>query len=155
MAIGTFIFRQRALCGWIWIIGCVGLSVIGMTATVMGADTVIIINRSDCARMAVHKPAADVTYTPGVDVQGRPVAPADLPGAAQISVPNEIILDVTVDIQKRYGIPNDAVMVKSEARIGTVVVKPDGSAFFNGQPLSSPEQQALAALCQTQGASSR
>ena len=126
-----------------------------MTANVMGAEPVVIIIRSDCARMTVHKPAADATYTPGVDVQGRPVAPADLPGAAQIAVPNEFILDVTVDIQKRYGIPNDAVMVKSEARVGTVVVKPDGSAYFNGQALSSPEQQALSALCQRQGTTAR
>lgn len=155
MAKETIIIRLLALRELILIIGCVGLSVIGMTANVMGAEPVVIISRSDCARMTVHKPAADATYTPGVDVQGRPVAPADLPGAAQIAVPNEFILDVTVDIQKRYGIPNDAVMVKSEARVGTVVVKPDGSAYFNGQALSSPEQQALSALCQRQGTTAR
>ena len=154
MVNGITLSRLWALRELILVIGCVGLSAIGLTTNVMGAET-LIISRSDCARMTVHQPAADATYKPGVDAQGRAVAPADLPGTAQITVPSEIILDVTVDIQKRYGIPNDAVMVKSDARIGTVVVKPDGSAFFNGQPLSSPEQQALSALCQTQGASAR
>lgn len=147
--------RLWALRKLILIIGCVGLSVIGLTANVMGAEPVVIISRSDCARMTAHRPAADATYKPGVDAQGRAVAPADLPGTAQIAIPDEIAIDITVDLQKRFGIPSDATLFKPEARIGTVVVKPDGSATFNGQPLSSPEQQALAALCQKQGASAR
>lgn len=147
--------RLWALRELILIIGCVGLSVIGMTANVMGAEPVVIISRSDCARMTGHKPAADATYTPGVDAQGRAVAPADLPGTAQIAIPDEIVIDITVDLQKRFGIPSDATLFKPEARIGTVVVKADGNAYFNGQALSSPEQQALAALCQKQGAGAR
>jgi hypothetical protein len=119
------------------------------------ADTVVIISRGDCARLVAHQPAADVTYKQGVDVHGRPVAPADLPGTPQIAIPDEIAIDITVEIQKRFGIPADSTFFKPEARVGTVVVKPDGSATFNGQPLTSPEAQALAALCQKQGQTGR
>lgn len=149
-----YLFRQRVICGVTLVGLAAGLAAGLLTSPVTGAETVII-SRSDCARLVPHQPAADATYRPGVDAQGRPVAPADLPGTAQIAMPEEITIDITVEIQKRFGIPSDATLFKPEARIGTVVVKPDGSATFNGQPLSSPEQQALSALCQKQGSGSR
>ena len=150
-----FILQQRVICG-VTLFGLAAGFITGLLITpVTGAEPVVIISRSDCARMVAHKPAAGVTYTPGVDVQGRAVAPADLPGTPQIAIPDEIVIDITVELQKRFGIPSDATMFKPEARVGTVVVKPDGSATFNGQPLTSPEQQALAALCQKQGGSPR
>ncbi len=115
------------------------------------AESVVIISRGDCARLAVHQPAPDVAYQPGVDARGRPVAPADLPGSnPPIAMPDEIAIDITVEIQKRFGIPANSAFFKPEARVGTIVVKPDGSATFNGQPLTSPESRALAALCQGQ-----
>ena len=150
-----FVFQQRIICGVTLISLAAGFFVGVLTAPAMGAEPVVIISRSDCARMVAHKPAAGVAYTPGVDVQGRAVAPADLPGTPQIAMPDEIVIDITVELQKRFGIPSDATLFKPEARVGTVVVKPDGSATFNGQALTSPEQQALAALCQKQGASAR
>jgi hypothetical protein len=115
------------------------------------AQSVVIISRGDCARLTVHQPAPDVAYQPGVDVQGRPVAPADLPGSnPPIAMPDEIAIDITVEIRKRFGIPANSALFEPEARVGTIVVKPDGSATFNGQPLTSPESRALAALCQGQ-----
>lgn len=115
------------------------------------AESVVIISRADCARLTVHQPAPDVAYQPGVDARGRPVAPADLPGSnPPIAMPDEIAIDITVEIQKRFGIPANSALYKPEARVGTIVVRPDGSATFNGQPLTSPESRALAALCQGQ-----
>lgn len=150
-----FLVRQRAI-SCVTLIGLgLGLATGILVSTVTGAEPVVIMSRNDCARLVAHRPAPDATYTPGVDVQGRAVAPADLPGTAPIALPDEIVIDITVEIQKRFGIPSDAAMFKPEARVGTVVVKPDGSATFNGQPMTTPEQQALSALCQKQGASAR
>ena len=129
----------------------VGFAVSTVASTVSVAEPVIIISKNDCSRLVAHQPAPGVTYTPGVDVHGRAVAPADLPGQPQMAIPDEIAIDVTVEIQQRFGIPSNSALFKPEARVGTVVVKPDGSATFNGQPLTSPEQQALSALCQQQG----
>jgi hypothetical protein len=115
------------------------------------AESIVIISRNDCARLIVHHPAPDVAYQPGVDVHGRPVAPADLPGSnPSVAMPEEIAIDITVELQKRFGLPPNSALYKPEARVGTVVVKPDGSATFDGQPLTSPEAGALAALCQGQ-----
>ncbi|HEY4134178.1 MAG TPA: hypothetical protein VGO34_03090 [Alphaproteobacteria bacterium] len=113
-------------------------------------ETKVILKRSDCTRLTAHHPVPDATYQPGVDVHGRAVAPADLAGSPQIAMPDEITIAITVELEKRFGIPAGH-FYKPEAGIGTVVVKPDGSATFNGQPLTDPEQSALAYLCQRQG----
>lgn len=111
----------------------------------------VVLKRSDCTRLQVHQPAPDVNYQPGVDVRGRPVVPADLASPAPIAMPEEITIAISVELQSRFGIPATSSLYKPEAGIGTVVVKPDGSATFNGQPLTSQEQSALAYLCQRQG----
>jgi hypothetical protein len=115
------------------------------------AATTVVLTRADCSRLTAHVPAADVTYQPGVDVRGRAVAPADLAGPPPLVMPSEITIAITVDLQQRFGIPATSSLYKPEATIGTVVVRPDGSASFNGQPLTSQEQSALAYLCQRQG----
>jgi hypothetical protein len=132
-------------------IAVAGFAVSALASTVSVAEPVIIITKNDCSRLVAHQPAPDVNYTPGIDVHGNAVAPADLPGQPQMAIPDEIAIDITVEIQERFGIPSNSALFKPEARVGTVVVKPDGSATFNGQPLTSPEQQALSALCQQQG----
>lgn len=105
----------------------------------------------DCQRLVQHRPAADVAYKPGVDVHGRSVASADLPGQARITGPNEIAINLTVDVLQQYGVPADSLLSPSgEASVGTV--KYDiaaGRLTYNGQPLSDPEQDALAAACAT------
>lgn len=40
---------------------------------------VVALNREDCARLLGMVPADAADYVPGVDVEGRPVAAADLP----------------------------------------------------------------------------
>ncbi|HIC81294.1 MAG TPA: hypothetical protein EYP07_10060, partial [Kiloniellaceae bacterium] len=70
----------------------------------------LTITRADCQRLVRHLPAADVAYQPGVDVRGRPVAPADLgaaePGAAPpLALPQAVIIPIEVDLFDRFGIP--------------------------------------------------
>ncbi len=143
------VLRSVALARIGCLLGAAGATLAFASPSAALADSVVIISRGDCARLTAHQPAPDVTYQPGVDARGRQVAPADLPGSnPPIAVPDEIAIDITVEIQKRFGIPADSALYKPEARVGTVVVKPDGSATFNGQPLTSPEARALAALCQ-------
>ena len=48
----------------------------------------ITVTPKDCRRLVAHKPADDVTYKPGVDAYGRPVAPADLAGTQVIKAPH-------------------------------------------------------------------
>ena len=123
----------------------------GVAQTSGAVQNTVVLTRADCSRLTAHVPSADATYQPGVDVRGRAVAPADLPGTPQIVMPEEITIAITVDLQARFGIPVTSNLYKPEASIGTVVVRPDGRASFNGQPLTSQEQSALGYLCQRQG----
>ncbi|MFN4281987.1 MAG: hypothetical protein ACK4NA_05010 [Alphaproteobacteria bacterium] len=111
----------------------------------------VVLKRADCARLTAHVPDANVAYQSGVDVRGRPVVPADLNPAPPLVLPDDVTIAITVDLQQRFGIPASSSLYKPEASIGTVVVRPDGSATFNGQPLTNQEQSALAFLCQKQG----
>lgn len=123
----------------------------GVAQTSSPGQNTVVLKRSDCTRLTAHVPSADATYKPGVDVHGRAVAPADLAGTPQTVMPEDITINITVELQQRFGIPVTSNLYKPEASIGTVVVKPDGSATFNGQPLTNQEQSALAYLCQRQG----
>jgi hypothetical protein len=126
-------------------------AVSGLTAATSFADTVTI-SRDGCAALQSYVPAPDVNYTPGVDVNGNKVAPADLDGGMPpLEMPSEITISITSLLQSKFGIPADPNSYKPEAYIGTVTVKPDGRAYFNGQPLQNDAAFELAQLCQKQG----
>ncbi|MBM3558633.1 MAG: hypothetical protein FJX53_01800 [Alphaproteobacteria bacterium] len=113
----------------------------------------IVVGSDDCARLAQHKSTTDVTYRPGVEVRGQPVAPADLGGGSRIALPESFTIPITVDMAEKLGIPPLAsgALHGGEIAVGTVVVTADGRATFNGQPLQSEVSAALAAACQRTG----
>jgi len=113
------------------------------------ATTEVKIAPDDCRRLVQHRASADVAYKPGVDVNGNPVAPADLPGQARITAPNEITINLTIDVLQQYGVPADSLLSPSgEASIGTIKYDiGSGKLTYNGQSLTDPEQDALAAAC--------
>lgn len=107
----------------------------------------VVITKADCARLVKHVPAADAAYQDGVDVYGRPVVPADLSGGAEIAVPEEILIAIEVDLFDRFDLPPNGVTYDADAIIG-VVRYADDRFTFNGQPLQSEEEAALAERCQ-------
>ncbi|MEE8445438.1 MAG: hypothetical protein V3S44_08810 [Alphaproteobacteria bacterium] len=108
----------------------------------------VTISQADCATLVGHAPVADVAFKPGVDLAGRPVAPADPNAAPPLVLPERFSIPITVDLRKRLGIPADPSQYQTEHfTIGTVVWR-DGAAWFNGQPLQSQASRDLAALCQ-------
>ena len=106
----------------------------------------VTVKKSDCRRLVKHSPSADVEYQPGVDVNGKKVAPADLKSGPQIKVPDEITIDLTVDLAARFGIPATANKFQGEANVGKVTIR-GGKAYYNGQPLQDETQDALAQIC--------
>ena len=112
-------------------------------------ERAIEITRADCNLLVKHVSAPDVAYQAGEDVYGRPVALADLAGGYQITLPETILIPITVELQERFGIPANSVLYKGEAEIGVAEVSLDGERVsFNGQELTSPEAEALSAACQ-------
>ncbi len=111
------------------------------------AETIIRIPRADCTRLVEHRSAPDVAYKPGVDVRGKKVAPADLPGSsAAIKAPKQVEIAISFNPLRgaagsRFG--------SSELIVGTVRFNLEtGAATFNGRPLTDPEQAELARKCQ-------
>jgi len=102
----------------------------------------IVVTYDDCVELTKHVPDADVKYRPDADPD---VAPADIGGRRRIQAPKEFRIPITVELAKRFGIPNNN-QYKAEAEIGVVEWK-NGRAWFNGQPLGSDEERAIGYLC--------
>jgi hypothetical protein len=115
------------------------------------AGAEVAISRRDCDRLVTHEPAPDVTYQPGVDVHGRPVAPADLGGGAQIELPDVIYIPIEVLIQDKYGIPANSVLYDATALVGVVSVR-GNQVYFEDKLLSDPEVAALEEACRDRSA---
>ena len=132
------------------IIGSIALVLVAV-AWAAPASAEIAISRKDCQRLVNHEPAPDVTYQPGVDVHGRPVAPADLGGGSQIELPDVIYIPIEVLIQDKYGIPANSVLYDATALVGVVAVR-GNQVYFEDKLLSDPEVAALEAACRDRSA---
>ncbi|MCE2510088.1 MAG: hypothetical protein J4G10_03810 [Alphaproteobacteria bacterium] len=128
------------------------LACLAWVAPAVAEDTLLIggetvtVSRTDCLKITKHVPAADVEYQPGVDVHGRPVAPADVEGSSSVKVPENFTIDITVELDARFGMPATPDFYKPEANIGVVTVEGD-QAYFNGQPLATESVNELAEIC--------
>jgi hypothetical protein len=131
------------------IIGPIAL-VLFVVAWAAPASAEIAISRKDCSRLVNHEPAPDVTYQPGVDVHGRPVAPADLGGGQQIQLPDVIYIPIEVLVQDKYGIPANSVLYDATALVGVVSVR-GNRVYFEDQELTDPEVAALEQACRDRG----
>lgn len=108
-----------------------------------------------CQSLVQYTPSADVAYQPGVDVHGKPVTPADLPGNPTIVLPDKINIPLTMNMAKLLNLnttsfPNSALGAGTEAQLGTITVE-GNKVSFNGQPLTSDQQDKLAVLCMQPG----
>lgn len=113
---------------------------------------VMMLNRGDCERVgAIYRPAPDVAYKAGVDVYGRPVAPADLPNGYEGALPDQIVIPLTVPL-RRY-VPNaPGGTGGSDIYAGAITVDlASGRTFLNGRPLEPDDGQAIAAACASLG----
>jgi hypothetical protein len=107
-----------------------------------------------CQAVVRHTPRADVTYQPGVDVNGNAVEPADVPGSPQMQLPNKIEFPVTVSLARVLNLdttkfPKTQIGPGTEAWLGTLSVE-GNDATFNGKPLTDAQQSNLSVLCMKQ-----
>jgi hypothetical protein len=127
----------------------VALAVIAALPGQADAQQKFKVSRADCNKVVTYRQPPGVAYQPGVDATGRKVAPADLPGGVQVQPRTEFTIDLTVDLQRRFGVPHNPNLYQSQANIGQITVRGD-KAYFDGQPLTDEGQDALAQLCQQQ-----
>ena len=115
------------------------------TAALADPQSELRVTRQDCSAITAYVPSADVEYRPGVDVRGRPVAPADLPGSPTIRLPDEIAIDIGFNLAEKYGIGAGG-RFRGETVLGRITVQ-QGRAYWNDQLLADPEQHAIAEAC--------
>jgi hypothetical protein len=103
-----------------------------------------------CRALVKHVPDADVTYRGGVDVHGKPVAPADLPDSNNFQLQQPITIPLTADLLKILDLPAASfpfnAMGRNDIYLGTLTVDGD-RVLYNGQPLTGEQQDNLAVLC--------
>jgi hypothetical protein len=131
------------------IVGSIAV-VFSVLAWAAPAGAEIAISRRDCERLVRHEPAPDIAYQPGVDVHGRPVAPADLGGGSQIELPDVIYIPIEVLVEGQYGIPANSVLYDATALVGVISVS-GNEVYFEDQPLTDPEIAALEEACRNRG----
>jgi hypothetical protein len=115
----------------------------------VSADGRVVVSSKVCAEVVAHVPDAGVAYTPGVDVTGNPVAPADLPESASPPGGNFPIF-LTLDLRRRFRVPDAARLFRLQVAVGLIVVQGD-RVFFNGEPIAPGEASLLAAACRAHG----
>jgi len=125
-------------------ISIVAALLIGLNGAAALAETVTI-SVTECRKLVRHYPSADVAYRPGVDVRGRPVAPADLGGEPKIAAPEAFEIDITVELERTIGAAPSG-LYKPEAEIGKVTYK-NGRAWYNGQPLQTEANAEIVGAC--------
>ena len=154
------------------------LAALFAAGTAVAEETKITITKKDCRRLVRHTASADVAYRTGVDVRGRKVVPADAGGRVPLKLPDVFEFNIDVDIRKYLGGPEDdaaaasaATSASDSATSNTALIAANrkaqkfaglnmtvgkvryniktGALTFNGQSLTDPDQDALAAACRS------
>lgn len=102
-----------------------------------------------CQALIKHVPDANVAYQAGVDVNGKPVVPADLPDNNAFQL-QPISIPLTVDLLKTLNIPTGNFplnnMARNDINLGMLTIDGD-NVLYNGKPLTNEQQDNLAVLC--------
>lgn len=131
--------------GTIHLKSVVGLALAFSLATpAMAADRKPIVD-DECQRAVRIANAPGADYQPGVDVNGRPVAPADLQPGFNIQPPRVIEFPVTMDVAKRLGFDTRGPY---EANVTVANVRIEGNRVsINGQEVNPDDTADLIAAC--------
>jgi len=116
----------------------------------VSADGRVVVSSRACAEVVAHVPEAGVAYATGVDVNGNAVAPANLPDTASPIAAENFPIFLTLDLKKKFHVPDSAKLFKFEAVVGLIAVQ-GNRVFFNGQPIAPGEASLLAAACRAHG----
>ena len=108
---------------------------LGAVAAPASAESVPVrVDRDACANVVAHVPDADVAYQPGVDVNGKPVAPADLPGSVQLELPDSFVITLELNLANSvFPVPGPKGL-EPKVQLGLITVVGD-RVYYNGQPL--------------------
>ena len=112
-----------------------------------GGGRTVVLTRDDCARLQTAAPAA-ADYVPGVDVEGRPVAPADLPRGSF----NPALSAAEIEVELGGGGRGWKLgWRRPNVIVGRIWFDADGAILLNGERLATADRERLAAACREEG----
>jgi len=118
---------------------------------------VVAMDTADCRRFLVQKgqvaadyqPPPGVNYQPGVDVNGKPVAPADLPGSTGYQLPQTLTLDLKIPFARLLGSRTPPRMGQAEVGLGKMTLDiASGRLSLDGAPVMPEAEDAILLACQ-------
>ena len=103
-----------------------------------GCSALLDLNRTDIG----------VDFTPGVDVRGNSVVPADAPGSFGWRGNSEFSFTLEFDLARRYGLTSRGMWGSGHVRVGVgeIVVR-GNEVFLNGHPLTGEDRSAVVQAC--------
>lgn len=119
-----------------------------------GASGGLLVSYEDCRRLTRYVPNGDAEYRPGVDVHGRPVAPADVDGGAgAVELPSSFTFYLDFAPFQAEDADDGPLLGGKDSLdettfiLGQVSVDEDGFVSFDGRPLHDEEEARLHRLC--------
>lgn len=117
------------------------------------------LSREQCRQLIIHhKPQGSIAYTPGIDVAGNPVAPADLPESLHFDMGKSVTIDIDLPVKKHA--PHSAhhhqknnhghhAIRGSSIDAGEVQIEEDGSIWINGEPVHNEALEEIGDYCRS------
>jgi hypothetical protein len=127
-------------------LAAIGALLFGVPASAQGR---IVVADDVCRSLVLHQPEAGVEFVPGVDVRGREVAPADLPGRPDLEFMRESVIPLIIDLAGKYPDRLAGAELDLQLSLGALTINGD-DVRLNGVPLNDPLERAIAALCAEQ-----
>jgi len=106
----------------------------------------LVMSSLICASLGVDPGVPGAEYREGVDVNGRRVAPADLPDSRPAIALDNFPIEIRKDLAGKFNVPATGGAYGAKAVLGYVTLR-DKRAYFNGQPMAEDQRAALAEAC--------
>ena len=118
-------------------------------------DLPVYVTRQDCSQLVAHHADAGVAYQPGVDVHGKYVAPADVPGPNYNILPDKVTFDLKVN-PLAYGAQQSTTAggKYSNTAVPMAHIEVDllsGAVKLNGQSLDGEQTRIVTDACRRAG----
>lgn len=98
-----------------------------------GVSSAIAVERILCKPAMIHTPSSDVAYKPGVDVNGNPVATADLNPAPAPLQSHYTEVPLNIDLARKLNLSRPA---EAEMNVASIRIYDDGRVLYNGQDIT-------------------
>jgi hypothetical protein len=96
----------------------------------------------ECRFIVKHTPEKGVAFTPGVDLKGKAVVPADI-NASPFELPDVVQVPISIDLIERIrNAPEQFSGVEAEADYGVLEIHKDGRILYDGQDWGDPVRAA-------------